>query len=174
MLKKKKNPLNDGQVNSTPKKFEWPTVLKMLYWNVWVMVQMCLKWPQLENELLKLLNNQLKKENPTGLDLWCIRSPARAVPSEDFHQRLKKTATVSGSWWSLKFPRRSDSFFRHGGWLLFLVDLDDHGLHSSWQHPGVFKSVCLSWKTEGRTRWREREPTEDGRLTGKRAGARHD
>lgn len=29
--KKKKNPLNDGQVNSTPKKFEWPTVLKMLY-----------------------------------------------------------------------------------------------------------------------------------------------
>lgn len=33
----------------------------------------------------------IKKENPTGLDLW---SPARAVPLEDFHQRLKKTATV--------------------------------------------------------------------------------
>lgn len=54
------------------------------------MVQMCLKRPQLENGLLKLLNNQLKKENPTGLDLWCTRSPARVVPSEDFHQRQRK------------------------------------------------------------------------------------
>lgn len=89
------------------------------------------------------------------------RKPQRPWPlvyqepgeGRSFGRFPSKTKENSYCIWKLVESQVSEEkrqFFRHGGWLLFLVDLDEHGLHSSWEHLGVFKSVCLSWRNRGK------------------------
>lgn len=107
VLENVKNSLSNGQVNSTPKKFEWPTILKMLYW----MCELCAdvsemitagKWTSETSQ------QPIKKRKPHWP--WPLE-PGEGRSFRRFPSKTKENSyCISGSWWSLKFPRRSDSF----------------------------------------------------------------
>lgn len=75
VLENVKNSLSNGQVNSTPKKFEWPTILKRLYWNVWVMCRCVWNDHSWKMDFWNFSTTNLKKKTPLALTSGARRGP---------------------------------------------------------------------------------------------------
>lgn len=98
----------------------------------------------------------IKKRKPHWPWLLVYQEPGEGGSFRRFPSTPKENSYCVWKLVESQLSVEKRQFFRHGGWLLCLVDLDEHGLHSSWEHLRVFKSVCLSWRNrEGQDGGRE-------------------
>lgn len=107
----------------------------------------------------------IKKEKSL-LDLTSsvTRSPVKGVPFKTFPSQRPPKQLLYLELVESDVSAETQQFCRHVRWLLFLVHLDEHGLHSSWEHPGGSSLYACHEETErkGQDGGERGEQTETG------------